>query len=256
MSKISKEERLSHLRNLIEKKVSISTSDLVDEVDASRMTLFRDLETLQEEGFIERFHGSVTLSRTLYDLDVSLGEMVEEKKTIAKEALEMVLDNDTVFMGSGTTVLELAKLIGVSNLNITLFTNSLPIAFNIYEAANVRLIFAGGDYHQGTRSFNGPIASNSVEGLSGRVLFFGANAIDPDGGITAHFSGQADLINKMKKACKISVALVDSSKFSQVSAHRICNIHDVDFIITDSNLPIDVQKAYREAGAPLVIAKV
>ena len=159
-------------------------------------------------------------------------------------------------MGSGTTVFELAKAVRDSSLQITLFTNSLPIASSAYRAANIRMIVGGGDYHTGTRSLIGPIATHAVESLSGRVLFFGANGVDLDGGITGHFSGVAELIRKMKQSCKTSIALVDSSKFGNVSAHRICNVHDVDFIITDSNLAIETRTAFTEAGAPLIIAEV
>jgi len=256
MSKLSRDDRLNRLRDFIEKKISISTSDLVNEMNVSRMTLNRDLDSLQEEGFIERFHGSVTLSKTLYDLDVSLGKMVVEKRAIAREALNLVADNDTVLMGSGTTTLELAKLFQGSKNNLTLLTNSLSMAFTIHNSADIRLIVTGGDYHQGTRSLVGPVANRAVESLSGRILFFGANGVDPDGGLTAHFSGQADLINKMKNACKISVALVDSSKFNRVSPFRICNLNGLDYIITDSNLSKETRDIFTEAGAPLVIADI
>jgi len=256
MIKLSRDERLNRLRDFIKKKISISTSDLVNEMNVSRMTLNRDLESLQDEGFIERFHGSVTLSRTLYDLDVSLEKMVEEKKAIAREAFKLIHDNDSILMGSGTTTLQLGRLFYDSKYNLTILTNSLSMAFTIHNSADIRLIVTGGDYHQGTRSLAGPVANRSVESLSGRILFFGANGVDPDGGLTAHFSGQADLINKMKSACKISVALVDSSKFNMVSPFRICNLDDPDYIITDSNLSREIREIFMEAGAPLVIADI
>ena len=256
MSKLNRDERLNRLRDFIEKKISISTGDLVNEMDVSRMTLNRDLESLQDEGFIERFHGSVTLSRTLYDLDVSLGRMVEEKKAIAREAFKLIHDNHSILMGSGTTTLQLGRLFYDSKFNLTILTNSLSMAFTIHNSADIRLIVTGGDYHQGTRSLAGPVANRSVESLSGRILFFGANGVDPDGGLTAHFSGQADLINKMKSACKISVAMVNSSKFNKVSPFRICNLNDPDYIITDSNLSKQTRDIFYDVGAPLVIAEI
>ena len=93
MSELSRDERLTSLRNLIEKKISISTSNLVDEMNVSRMTLFRDLETLENEGFIERFHGSVTLARTLYDLDASLAK--ESKKRRPSLGKRLILYSTT-----------------------------------------------------------------------------------------------------------------------------------------------------------------
>jgi DeoR/GlpR family transcriptional regulator of sugar metabolism len=184
-----------------------------------------------------------------------MGEMVYEKQAIAREALKLVQDNDAIFMGSGTSTLELAKLLQGSDLNITLLTNSLLAVYSIRNASNIRISVTGGDFQEGILSLVGPAATRAVEGLSGRIFFFGANGVDPNGGLTAHFSGQADLNRKMMSACKICVAMVDSSKFNMVSPFRICNLDDPDYIITDSKLPAEARDTFTKADANLVIAE-
>jgi DeoR/GlpR family transcriptional regulator of sugar metabolism len=256
MNKLTRDERLSYLRELLEDKNTISTSELATEMDVSRMTLFRDLETLQAEGFIERFHGSVTLARSNYDLDASLGAKVLEKKAIAYKAIQLLKDDDVIFLGSGTSALEMAKVIDKENLQITLLTNSLPIVFSLHQSSRIRLIVAGGNYHQDTRSMTGPLTTRMIDGLSVRGLFFGANGVDLNGGLTAQFANHADLLSRIKETCQVSVALVDSSKFNKVYAHRICSIHESDYIITDSNLDNSIKSKFVEAGAPLLISQV
>ena len=99
MKKMSRDERLALLRNLIEERHTISTSELQEMVDVSRMTLFRDLDQLHDEGIIEKLYGSVTLTRKLYDIDESLTAHINEKRQIAQKALDYIHKNDSILVG-------------------------------------------------------------------------------------------------------------------------------------------------------------
>lgn len=252
---MNKEDRLKFLRNVIDQRGTISTSDLLELVDVSRMTLSRDLDTLQEQGFIERYHGSVTSIKSLYDLDASLVTQIDQKRCIAQEALQLIDEDDSVFLGAGTTVLEVAKAIETSGLSATVITNSLPIANTLKENSQIKLIITGGNYRSATRSFLGPVSLRSVEIMSARIQFFGANGFDVDGGITSHYVEHTDLIRRMMQSCRISVAVIDSSKFSTIAIHRICHLSEVDYIITDKNLDISIQNKLLERGVPLLVAE-
>lgn len=253
MAKMSKDERLSILRDLIEEHHTVSTSELQEVLDVSRMTLFRDLETLQGEGLIERLYGSVTLSRSLYDINESLGTNIEEKRRIAQKALSLIKDDDNVFLGPGTTVLEIAKAIVASETSLTVFTSSLPVANTINNPTNTRLIMSGGHYHPQTKSLTGPISRRSVEGLSGRIMFFGANGVDLHAGITSYFAEISELLRQMMQACKIKVVVADSTKFGKINMHRICAADEVDLIITDSGIDAFLAEEIQAAGIPLEI---
>ena len=89
----------------------------------------RDLETLDALGRIERFHGGAKsvrkappelpiLRRTL--------EQAEEKARIGLAAAALVKDGETLFLGSGTTVLEVAKHLH-DRQQLTVITNSLLV---------------------------------------------------------------------------------------------------------------------------------
>lgn len=250
----SREERLLRLRATLEERRTIATSDLQQVMAVSRMTLFRDLELLQQQGLVERHFGSVTWTQSLYDLDTSLVTNIEEKRSIAREALKLVSEDDTVFLGAGTTVLEVAKAIAASGLKVTALTNSLPIANAIHRPSSIRLIMTGGDYSEDTRSLLGQVALRSIDGLSGRILFFGANGVDIAGGITAHFSEQVELIRRMMQLCKKTVAVVDSTKFGKISIHRICHLDQVDQIVTDDKLEPSIRSQLANNNVPIVIA--
>jgi DeoR family transcriptional regulator of aga operon len=83
------------------------------------------------------------------------------------------------------------------------------------------------------------------------MLFLGANAVDLEGGITAHFAGHAELLRSMMEGCKHTIATIDSTKFGKLSVHRICRLDQVDLLITDVNLDLVFKEALETAGVPL-----
>jgi DeoR family transcriptional regulator of aga operon len=253
MAKLSKEDRLEKLRELIGSQGALSTSELQEALGVSRMTIFRDLEALQEEGFVDRLYGSVTLSREQYNLGEASTTNIEGKRRIAQYAATLVQKDDTVFFCAGVTVLEVARIIAKSDLVLTAFTYSLPLAQEVHTISNIRLIMGGGYYHSETQSFLGPIALRAIDGLSSRIIFFGANGIDLKSGITSYFVEQAELIKKMISYSQMSIAVIDSSKFGKVNVHRICGLSEPDLIITDSGIPESAVAELKAANIPIVI---
>jgi DeoR/GlpR family transcriptional regulator of sugar metabolism len=253
MAKLSKDERLGKLREVIGSQRTLSTSELQESLGVSRMTLFRDLEVLQEEGYVDRLYGSVTLSREQYNLAEASITNIEGKRRIAQYAATLVQEDDTVFFGAGITVLEVAKITAASKLSLTAFTYSFPIAQEVYNKNNIRLIMGGGYYHSETQSFVGSVATKAIEGLSGRIAFFGSNGFDLKSGITSYFIEQAELIKKMMSFSQMSVAVIDSSKFRKVNVHRICGLSEPDLIITDSGIPESAIAEMKAANIPIVV---
>ncbi len=253
MDKLSKEARLEKLRDLIGSQRTLSTSELQATLGVSRMTLFRDLEVLQEEGFVDRLYGSVTLSRDQYNLAEASVTNIEGKRRIAQYAATLVQEEDTVFFGAGITVLEVARIIARSNLALTAFTYSFPVAQEFYDKDNIRLILGGGYYHSETESFLGSMAIKAIENLSGRISFFGANGFDLQSGITSYFVEQAELLRKMISNSQMSIAVIDSSKFRKVNIHRICTLAEPDLIITDSGVPEVAVAEMKAANIPIVV---
>ena len=254
MARPDREKRRELLRNIIQERHSLTKSELLDAVSVSRMTLFRDLETLEEEGFIEDLYGSVMLKQTDYDLRKSLITNITEKRRIAQEATHFIEDDDVIFMGAGTTTLEVARVVATQEKRVTMITNSLPIAMAIEKSSNINLIVLGGYYHRTTESFFGPSTRTAIEGVSGRIVFFGANGLDFVAGITGYFAEQTELIQEMIRLSKFSVAVVDSSKFGKVCANRISYLDQVDVLITDSNLSSENQEELKAKGYPFIFA--
>ena len=89
----------------IEQKVKrlgrVSVSELAEGYGVSTMTIRRDLARLEQEGLVTvEYGGAILKQRSLVEADMNQkqAEYPEEKKCIARAALEFVQDGDSVFV--------------------------------------------------------------------------------------------------------------------------------------------------------------
>jgi DeoR/GlpR family transcriptional regulator of sugar metabolism len=232
----STEERRAKILKILETRGGMSVSEIQDMFDVSRTTIHRDLVTLSDKGIIKKVHGGIFSSKQPYNLELSLEENVEEKRILAKKSLDFINNEDTIFLGPGTTTLEIAKAILNTDLELTIVTNSIPIACIFNRVTNIKLIMLGGDLHYENQSLVGPITVSSMKGLIGHTLFFGANAIDLTYGATSYHNLQVEVLKSMKECCRKIILVIDSSKFGKIQVQSICRLEEIDVIITDQNL--------------------
>ncbi|WP_345320754.1 DeoR/GlpR family DNA-binding transcription regulator [Candidatus Villigracilis proximus] len=129
MIEISSLERQQKLTRLLEQTGRLSVSQICDHFGVSEATARRDLETLSEQGKLQRVHGgAITVEQAPPELPIleRETEQPDEKLRVGRAAAALIADNETVFLGSGTTVLEVARNVR-NRRNLTVITNSLPV---------------------------------------------------------------------------------------------------------------------------------
>jgi len=88
--------------------------DLSKELHASDATIRRDLRELAEENGFQRTRGGIMLDESRPELSVMQRShyQAEQKSLIGKKAAELVQDGEVVFLGSGSTTIEVARNLG------------------------------------------------------------------------------------------------------------------------------------------------
>ena len=125
---LSSYERQRELTRLIGRMGRLSVAQICEQFNISETTARRDLEALSAQGFIQRVHGGAILVRKAAPEEPILRrshEQEPEKERIGRVAATLVQDGETVFLGSGTTVLQVAQLLVTRD--ITVITKSLPV---------------------------------------------------------------------------------------------------------------------------------
>ena len=231
---LSAERRLK-IAELASNNSGIRTSELSDMFEVSEMTILRDLNVLEEEGILKRVYGgAVAIKDTSMDIPVVLREKinVEAKNTISWHALDLISDGDSIMLDGSSTSLALAKCLH-SKKDITVISNGFNIINVLKDIKKVNIISLGGEYDPVTMNFTGPASISMLSGFNADKAFISSAGISVNAGVTVANSMQASLKKAMIDSSVQSILLVDNTKFGKVTLNKVCDIEDLDMIITD-----------------------
>ena len=87
-------------------------AEIVEQFFVSEATARRDLESLASEGKVQHVHGgAIAMEKAPPELPIleRENEQADEKIRIGRATAKLIVDKETIFLGSGTTVLEVAR---------------------------------------------------------------------------------------------------------------------------------------------------
>lgn len=248
MTVLLKNERHSTIVKLVNEYGIITVDDLVNKLKVSTMTIRRDLEELDKTGKIIRIHGGAesTLSTTLKNELTYIQKKkinVEQKKSIAQIVASMINENETVYIGPGTTNEFIATY--CTQKSIRIITNSLPVFTSFKELHDYDVILIGGNFRNRSGAFIGEIALDTLKQLKTNKAFVSINGINGDSVMNANpEEGSTQRIALENTDLKFIVA--DYSKFNHSDFFNFWNLKDVDAVITDNTLSDKVKKQYNK----------
>jgi len=231
--------RLSQIVDRIEKRGSVSISELAENFNVSEMTVRRDLIELEKMSIVRRVHGGAVpfYGRSFEPPLISrASKNVAAKQLIGKYAASMVLDGDSIAIDVGSTTIEMAMNL-VGRQNLTILTPSLHIANLMSDEKNIRLILSGGIVRQGEKSLIGDLAYLAFREIFVDRLFLGVGGIDAQVGLTEFEMHDAQVKKEMIKSAKEVFVLADASKFQQVAFSFFARLDQIDHLVCDKEPP-------------------
>ena len=249
-------ERHEYILNKIKENSKISIQELCDEMNVSSVTIRKDLKLLEEKHLLFRTKGGASSSNPYAtDKPILIKESInlDEKNKIAKKAIEIIQDNDSILIGSGTTAYALARYLNPTE-KITVITPALKVAIELCNKPNIEVLQLGGLIRPNSSSVAGQYAMRILDEISSGMVFLGVDGIDLEFGITISNLTEATLNQKMIATSQKVVILADSTKSGKRGLGKICNIEDVDYVVTDQNISPNYVKSLEENGIKVVIA--
>lgn len=234
-----KEERLNKILELVSLNGVVDVNELITTLNVSDMTIRRDLAELEKARKLKRIHGGAQ-SMNFYKKEELSHEKKsiinpEAKKTIALKAIKLISEDDTVFLGPGTTIELLAQLLNFNHLRI--ITTSLPV-FNILHAKhnNYQLYLVGGEYRSLTGAFVGEMANKILSDIRFGKAFIGANAVKEDRIMTATLEEGTTQEIALKNSSE-RYLLIDSSKLDCEDFYTFFSVSKLTALITENDSP-------------------
>ncbi len=242
-------ERLGAILERLSADGSVSVGEIAAELDVSAATIRRDLRLLESQHLLGRTHGGAVPQGVLYELPLRYKStrQPEQKLRIAREAGTRVLEGWAIGLTGGTTTTEVARVL-VDRRQLTIVTNALNIASELAVRPNLKLVVTGGVARSESYELVGPLAEASLHGLNLDMVFLAVDGISPLAGLTTHHEIEAHTNRALIGRANQVTVVADSSKIGKVAFARICELSEVDELITDDGADAGAIAALQEAG--------
>lgn len=227
-----------------------------EELQVTPETIRRDLSVLERQGLLRRVHGGAIPADRL-DVEPEMAQrdaiFTAEKERIAKLALEQLDGQRTLIIDGGTTTARLAQLLPVDR-ELTVITNSLPVASLLASRANTTVQLLGGRVRGTTLAAVDSWALHALAGITVDLAFLGANGFSAERGFTTPDVAEGAVKQAMVAAARRTVVLADAGKHGADALVRFATVGEVDVLVTDSGLDPRVARTLQAAGPEVVLA--
>ena len=249
------EQRRNQIVELVNRKGSISFAQLKEAFPSvSEMTLRTDLRVLDEARRVVRVHGGVKSVEQVVGTDDLLSRRTtrnaEAKQVIAEKALTLLRPNTSLFLDSGSTTTAVARCI--PDQPMLIYTSGLSCAMELAKLEKPHVSLPGGSLNRFSMSVCGTQSVQTLEGINFDLLLLGVTSYSPETGFTCGVEEEARLKQTVLRRSEQKVVLMDSSKIGLKSTFHICDLSDVDVIISDGRLPAEFLQTCAKAGVTVL----
>jgi DeoR/GlpR family transcriptional regulator of sugar metabolism len=227
-----------------------TVQELAELTGASEMTIRRDLDVLAAQGVLERVRGG---ARTLLlrgeepPFALRAHEAVEAKRRIAAEVSALVADGESVLLDSGTTCLEVARLL--RERPVTVMPLSLQAVQLFAEAPGpATLVVPGGQPRAAEGALTGPLTLASLAALRFDTAVVGCCGLSAADGLTAYDLDDATVKKAAIASARRVVAATDGGKLGHTAFAHVAPSGLLHTLVTDASAPAGELAALEAAG--------
>jgi len=179
-------DRHQLILKMLKENGRVNILELSDKMKVSGVTIRKDLKLLEDKNLLFRTRGGGSINNP-YATDRPINEKelinAEEKQKIAKAAVALVGQKDSIIISSGTTVFEFARCLHPTK-HLTIITPAVKVTLELCTRPNVEVLQLGGLVRQNSSSVAGAFAERILDEISCGILFIGVDGIDPDFGLS------------------------------------------------------------------------
>ncbi|HEY2174068.1 MAG TPA: DeoR/GlpR family DNA-binding transcription regulator [Mycobacteriales bacterium] len=235
-------------------KGSASARELALRLGVSSATIRRDLHRLDSNGEIRRVYGGAILDEAAIErpFDVWNDQSADEKERMAACAATLVRDGDVLLLDIGTTTMRLAGRL--RGRPVTVITSNLAVFDVLRDDPAVQLVLLGGMVRRNYKSLVGSLTEDALRQVSVDRLFLSCAGVRNEGNVVDNMMVEVPSKRAMVAAAQNVVLLAHGSKFPGSGSLRICNLADVDVVVTTPDADDETLNVCRQAGGKVLTA--
>ena len=236
-----KEKRKEEMIEYVRLKNIVSLEELHEQFNVSMITVRRDVNELEKEGYITKVHGGVSFHQSqVRSINQRQHELLSEKDALGKMAADLVQDGQVIIIDAGSTTHHIVKYL--KNKKVTIITDAINVLESALPYSNIQVILTGGRLMRETNSLVGRQVAEAIKRLNAHWAFIGATGVSIEKGITNSSIEEADIKRCMVEVAVKKVLLVDHTKMDVISMMKFATLNEMDIVITDK----PVSDVYRE----------
>src|SRR5579864_2979653 len=259
---VHERERWQVIKALLRERSLVRIADACRATGASEASIRRDFARLAEQGLATRVHGGLeaipgaagaagdVLSLATRAFDVSQTLNVAAKRAIAKAAVALCADGDTIIVNGGTTTYQMGEFLRERRLKV--LTNSYPLAEILINGGKCRVALPGGEVYREQGMIVSPFEEDAIQHYSATRMFMSAISIGPLGVIEGDPLLARAESKLLKRADKL-IVLADASKFVSRGSLVVCPLSRIHTLVTDSAAPGTALDMLRDHGVQVVV---
>lgn len=237
--------RRERVLEMVRENGNVTVNYLAEQFQVSPLTIRRDLQYLEDHKLLERFYGGARNGQLFAEKNEENLRLFRKEK-IARYAAGLVEDGESIFINTSATALAMVKYI--TSKNVTIITNNGNI-INEKNPSQATVVLLGGELRYTKGTMVGDFAMNNLSQVTAKKSFMGCSGICPEIGMTTELLNEVNLNQMMfERVSKTSYILADCTKFGKRNSFVSCPPDRITNIITDTDAPPQLVKAFRERG--------
>lgn len=243
---------------LLKANGQVNVSDLSESLGVTGVTIRNDLVQLEKKRILIRARGgAIKIEQNFAEEDFPLSDKqkkhLNEKREIGRRAAELIEENNTIIIDSGSTMYEMAKNLKKFN-ELTVITNALNVATLLAEYSNINIIVPGGMLKKNSLSLIGILAEKGFKDYFCDKLFLGVDGFDLNFGISTPNPEEAHLNQIMIGISREIIVVTDSSKFQKRGFAFIAPVNRINTVVTDQGILPENKVKLESLGVKVIIA--
>ena len=144
----------------------------------------------------------------------------------------LIDDGEHIILDPSTTAVSIIKALR-SKKNLTIITNSIEVLLELTGDSEWNVISTGGNLLGDYLALLGSKAVENISSYHVNKAIISCKGINMEGGITDANELFSHVKKTMLKSADLRILAVDYTKFEIIAFSKICDIVDIDIVVTD-----------------------
>ncbi len=244
-------DRIKKIKEIILNQKQVEVTTLSELLEVSDVTIRRDLDKLEKEGFLKKTYGGAILldqfdtNNLFLELyNKSDGVLLDEQRSIAQIVINLLNDGEAIYLGSGPTCLSIARYIKNSEKKLTVLTNDILVAVELFNKNTVNVVMTGGEIISVSPVMVGSLSKDAVKKFFLQKAFIEVHGVDLKFGYSLNSLAEVEFVNNMLDYCKEAYIIADHTIFNKVAFSPLGKLSSFKKVVSNIKIPEEYKDYY------------